>query len=46
MNLDFLSNLGKHAMLPADLLDKTGKVVEPYVGRIPPQAWDKIADLL
>ena len=43
----YKDNLGKHAMLPAAyLLDKTGKVVERYVGRIPPEAWDKIADLL
>ena len=43
----YKDNLGKHAMLPAAyLLDKSGKVVERYVGRIPPEAWDKIADLL
>ncbi len=43
----YKDNLGKHAMLPAAyLVDKTGKVVERYVGRIPPEAWDKIADLL
>ena len=43
----YKDNLGKHSMLPAAyLLDKTGKVVERYVGRIPPEAWDKIADLL
>ena len=43
----YKDSLGKHAMLPAAyLLDKTGKVVERYVGRIPPEAWDKIADLL
>ncbi len=43
----YKDNLGKHAMLPAAyLLDKNGKVIERYVGRIPPQAWDKIADLL
>ena len=43
----YKDNLGKHAMLPAAyLLDKTGKVVERYVGRIPPEAWDRIADLL
>ena len=42
----YKDNLGKHAMLPAAyLLDKTGKVVKRYVGRIPPEAWDKIADL-
>ena len=43
----YKDNLGKQAMLPAAyLLDKTGKVVERYVGRIPPEAWDRIADLL
>ena len=43
----YKDNLGKHAMLPtAYLMDKTGKIVERYVGRIPPEAWDKIADLL
>ena len=43
----YRDNLGKHSMLPAAyLLDKTGKVVERYVGRIPPEAWDSIADLL
>ena len=43
----YKDNLGKHAQLPvAFLMDKTGKVVERYVGRIPPDAWDRIADLL
>lgn len=43
----YRDNLGKHTMLPAAyLMDKTGKVIERYVGRIPPEAWDKIADLL
>ena len=43
----YRDNLGKHAQLPAGyLLDKTGKIVERYVGRIPPEAWDRIADLL
>jgi cytochrome oxidase Cu insertion factor (SCO1/SenC/PrrC family) len=40
-------NLGRPAQLPAAwLIDKTGKVVERYSGRIPPEAWDKIAELL
>lgn len=40
-------NLGRPAQLPAAwLLDKTGKVVERYSGRIPPEAWDRIAELL
>ena len=28
------------------LLDKAGQLVEQYHGRIPPEAWDRIADLL
>ena len=40
-------NLGRPAQLPAAwLIDKTGKVVERYNGRIPPEAWDRIAELL
>jgi thiol-disulfide isomerase/thioredoxin len=43
----YRDNLGKHAQLPAAyLIDKSGKIVERYVGRIPPEAWDRIADLL
>ena len=43
----YRDNLGAHAQLPAGyLIDKTGKIVERYVGRIPPEAWDRIADLL
>jgi thiol-disulfide isomerase/thioredoxin len=43
----YRDNLGKPAQLPAAfLVDKGGKVVERYVGRIPPEAWDRIADLL
>lgn len=43
----YKDNLGKQSQLPAALLlDKTGKVVERYTGRIPAKAWDKIADLL
>lgn len=43
----YQDNIGKPAQLPAAfLIDKTGKVVERYVGRIPPEAWDRIADLL
>ncbi len=44
---DYKDNLGKHAQLPAAyLLDKTGKIIARYTGRIPAEAWDKIADLL
>lgn len=43
----YKDNMGKQAQLPAAfLIDKTGKVVERYMGRIPPEAWDRIADLL
>lgn len=43
----YRDNLGQHAQLPAAyLLDKSGKIVERYVGRIPAEAWDRIADLL
>ena len=43
----YKDNVGKPVQLPAAfLVDKTGKVVERYVGRIPPEAWDRIADLL
>jgi thiol-disulfide isomerase/thioredoxin len=43
----YKDNIGKHAQLPSALLiDKTGKVVQRYVGRIPPEAWDSIAELL
>ena len=44
---NYQDNLGKHASLPAAyLIDKTGKVVARYVGRIPAETWDKISDLL
>lgn len=43
----YRDNLGAHVQLPAGyLIDKSGKIVERYVGRIPPEAWDRIADLL
>jgi peroxiredoxin len=43
----YRDNLGKHVQLPAAyLVDKSGKIVERYVGRIPAEAWDRIADLL
>jgi hypothetical protein len=44
---DYRDTFGKPTQLPTSyLLDKTGAVVEKYVGRIPPEAWDKIAELL
>ena len=47
----FKDNLGtlqsSKNQLPATfLIDKTGKLVERYNGRVPAQAWDAIADLL
>lgn len=43
----YRDNVGRPAQLPAAwLMDKSGKVVERYSGRIPPEAWDRIADLL
>lgn len=42
----YKDNLGSHPRLPATyVIDKTGKVVERYAGRIPAEAWDKISDL-
>jgi thiol-disulfide isomerase/thioredoxin len=38
--------LASTSLPTAYLLDKTGRVVERYSGRIPPEAWDRIADLL
>ena len=44
---EFKDNLGPVQQLPsAVLIDQEGRVVERYKGRIPPQAWDRIADLL
>lgn len=43
----YRDNVGRPAQLPAAwLMDKSGKVVERYSGRIPAEAWDRIADLL
>jgi thiol-disulfide isomerase/thioredoxin len=43
----FRSSAARPAHLPAAwLLDKSGRLVETYSGRIPPEAWDRIADLL
>lgn len=43
----YRDTFGKPVQLPTTyLLDKTGIVVEKYVGRIPPEAWDKIAEML
>ena len=43
----YKDNFGKQSQLPAAyLIDRNGKIVERYMGRIPPEAWDRIADLL
>ena len=43
----YRDSFGTPGQLPAAyLLDKTGQLVEQYHGRIPPEAWDRIADLL
>lgn len=43
----FLNTLGTPDLLPgAWLLDKQGHVVERFQGRIPAEAWNRIADLL
>ncbi len=43
----YRDNFGKPQALPATfVIDKAGKVVERYVGRVPAEAWDRIAELL
>jgi hypothetical protein len=43
----FRSSLAMPQQLPSGvLIDKTGQLVERYSGRIPPEAWDRIAELL
>ena len=43
----FQSSMARPEHLPmAQLIDKQGQLVETYSGRIPPQAWDRIAALL
>ncbi|MGY8905562.1 MAG: peroxiredoxin family protein [Burkholderiales bacterium] len=40
-------SLGKPKTMPMSyLIDKKGMVVETHSGRIPPEVWDKIADLV
>lgn len=44
---DFHDSMGRPEHLPsACLIDKQGQLVERYHGRIPPEAWDRIAELL
>ena len=40
------AQLPKNQLPATFLIDKTGKLVERYNGRVPAQAWDAIADLL
>ena len=43
----YRDSFGPQAQLPAAfLVDKGGKVVERYLGRMPAEAWDRIAELL
>ena len=43
----YQDNLGRPAHLPMTyLIDKSGQVVERYSGRIPAEAWDRMAELL
>lgn len=43
----YKDSLGTRVQLPMSfLIDKSGKVVERYQGRMPAEAWDKIAELL
>lgn len=43
----FKDSFGKRARLPETfILDKSGKIAAHFIGRIPPEAWDTIADLL
>lgn len=43
----YKDNIGTPARLPMSfLIDKEGRTVQRYSGRIPAEAWDQIADLL
>ena len=43
----YRDSFGKPAQLPASfLIDKSGRIVQRWQGRIPADAWDQIADLL
>ena len=43
----YMDSFGVKPMLPATfLINKRGQVEKSYIGRIPPQAWDDIAELL
>lgn len=43
----YKDNFGKPAMLPMSyLIDKNGMVVKSFVGRIPAEVWDQIAEMV
>jgi len=43
----YADSFGAQAALPATyIINKSGAVEKTYAGRIPPEAWDDIADLL
>lgn len=44
---DYRDTMDRPTQLPsACLIDKDGRLVEQYRGRVPAQAWDRIADLI
>ena len=44
---EFSDTMGRPLQLPsARLIDKRGQLIEAYQGRIPVEAWDRIADVL
>lgn len=43
----YRDSFGKQTMVPATfIVGKDGRIEKTYTGRIPPEAWDDIADLL
>jgi peroxiredoxin len=43
----FKQSFGDITQLPSTfVLDQKGKVVDSYLGRVPAEAWDKVAELL
>lgn len=44
---EYKDNLGKPASMPMSyLIDKNGKVVKSFAGRMPAEVWDQIADMV
>ncbi|MEX1165482.1 MAG: TlpA disulfide reductase family protein, partial [Hydrogenophaga sp.] len=44
---DFRDTMGRPAQLPSvHLINKEGRLVEQYRGRVPAETWDRVADLL